>query len=386
MLDRKLINHEFSNIKGVIFLNVASVVIPPKCVQDAYFGFTKQYIKTFGKNVIPNAWDMIRSTRKNVAKLINAEPLEIAFVKNTTEGIGIIANGLPFKPGGNVIIVDQEHPANLYTWINLQKKGVQLRVIKSRNNDIFIEDIIDKIDENTKAITISAVQFSTGVYTDLVRLGNICKDNKIIFIVDGIQAIGRLNIDVKKMNINYLACGGHKGLLATPGAGFVYCDSAIVNDVTPVYACYQSVVNHVKPLTTRTDFSKIEWHDDARRLESGNLNYAGIAGINAGVRLINKLGIKEIEKNIIELEDVLVKRIKHLGFEFRTPYDKEKSSGILCIYYPQHLENELQNILDKYNIFITNRGGYIRLSIDFYNTKEQMIKVSEAFEELSKII
>ena len=188
------------------------------------------------------------------------------------------------------------------------------------------------------------------------------------------------------MNINYLACGGNKGLLATLGAGFVYCDSAIIDDVTPVYACYQSVVNYVKPPALTNDFSKVEWYDNARRLESGNLNYAGIAAINAGAQLINKLGIKEIESYIIEMEDVLVEKIKHLGFEFRTPYDKEKRSGILCIYYPQHLENELKDILDKYDIFATNRGGYIRLSIDFYNTKEQMIKVSEAFEELSKLI
>jgi len=341
MLDRKLINYEFSNIKDVIFLNVASVVIPPRCVQNAYFDFTKRYIKTFGKNIIPEAWEMIRHTRESVAKLINAEPSEIAFIKNTTEGIGIIANGLSYKPGSNVIIVDQEHPANLYTWINLQKQGVQLRVVKSRNNDIFIKDILDKIDENTRAITISAVQFSTGVYTDLVKLGNICRENNIIFIVDGIQAIGRMNIDVKKMNINYLACGGNKGLLATLGAGFVYCNSGIIGEVTPVYACYQSVKNYTKPPAVTTDFSKVQWHDNARRLESGNLNYAGIAAINAGVQLINKIGIKEIESYIIELENVLIERIKHLWFEFRTPNDKEKHSGILCIYYPQNLENEL---------------------------------------------
>lgn len=386
MLDRKLIDHEFSDIKDVIFLNVASVVIPPKSVQDAYFGLTKQYIKTFGKNVVPNAWEMVSSARENVAKLINAEPSEIAFVKNTTEGIGIIANGLPFKQGDNVITVDQEHTANLYAWINLQKKGVELRVVKSRDNNIFIEDIVDKIDKNTKAIAIAAVQFTTGVYIDLVRLGNICKKNNIIFIVDGIQAVGRLSIDVKEMNINYLGCAGNKGLLATPGAGFVYCDSAIIKDVTPVYACYQSVVNHVEPPAITTDFSKVEWHDNARRLESGNLNYAGIAAINAGVQLINRLGIKEIEKYVLELEDVLIERMKQLPFEFRTPFDKEKRSGILCIYYPQHIETELQNILEKYKIFTTARGGYIRLAIDFYNTKEQMTKVAEAFEEAAKLI
>jgi selenocysteine lyase/cysteine desulfurase len=386
MLDRGLINYEFSDIKDVIFLNVASVVIPPKCVQDAYFGFTKQYISTYGKEVISKAWEMVGSARENIAKLINAIPSEIAFVKNTTEGIGIIANGLPFNPGDNVITVGQEHPANLYAWINLQRKGVEIRVVRSKNNDICVDDIAEKIDNKTKAVSIAAVQYSTGAYTDLVRLGKICKDKEVILIVDGIQAVGRLNINVKELGIDYLACAGNKGLLAMPGAGFVYCSSAIIKEITPVYACYQSVASHVEPPAIITDYSKLDWHDNARRLESGNLNYAGIAAINAGVQLINRIGIDAIQRYNLHLDDVLFGKIKHLPFEFRTPVNKNSRSGIICIYYPTRIETELLDIMQKHRIIATVRGGYIRLAVDFYNTEEQMCKVAEAFMEIAKLI
>ena len=141
MLDRQLIDDEFSDISDVIFLNVASVVIPPKSVQSAYFGFMKNYVETCGKTVIQDAWEIVDFARENIARLINSESSEIAFVKNTTEGIGIIKSGYPFKPGENLIVVDQEHPANLYAWINLQNKGIKLNIVGSDGFDINIRDI-----------------------------------------------------------------------------------------------------------------------------------------------------------------------------------------------------------------------------------------------------
>jgi len=386
MIDQNLINREFSHLKDVVFLNASLVVIPPKSVQEAYFGFTKNYIDNFGEGLIPAAWEMVGETRKEVAKLIRANPEEIAFVKNTTEGMGIIANGYPLNKGDNIIVADQEHPTNLYAWINLQQKGIELRVVSSKDNKILLEDIIDKIDENTKIITTSAVQFSTGYYIDLEKLGSICKKRNILLVVDGIQAIGRLDIDVKKCNIGYLACGGNKGLLSMLGAGFVFCDEKIVQSVIPPYASYQSVENYVKPPALITDYSKINWHKDSRRFESGNLNYAGIAAIGAGVHLINTIGIREIEKHILNLEEQLIEGLKNLPFKLRSPVEKEYRSGLLCVYYPTDIEARINEILKKYKIYVTLRGGYIRISIHFYNTEEDINTMLKAFAEIGKLI
>ena len=281
MLDGKLIAREFCDLRDVVFLNVASVVIPPKSVQNAYHGFMNDYVNNLGEGVVGKSWEIVDEARKEVARLIGAEPSEIGFVKNTAEGIGIIANGYPFKRGDNVIVIDQEHSSSLYAWIKLQAKGVKLNVVESRNGDVLLTDIFEKVSARTRAICVSAVQFSTGFFLDLETLGNYCAHHGILLIVDGIQAIGRLHIDVKRMNISYLACGGNKGLLATLGAGFVYCSESLTQRIVPPYASYQSVVNHVHPPAITENFKSLEWHQDARRLESGNLNYAGIAAIHA---------------------------------------------------------------------------------------------------------
>ena len=386
MLDRKLIDKEFPFLKDVIFLNAALVIIPPKSVQRAYFGFTQEYIKNFADGVITKAWGIVEEARKNVAALIGAKASEIGFVKNTTEGVGILASGYPFTPGDNVIVVDQEHSANLFAWIPLQSKGVELRVVSSRDGKIFVDDFLKQIDGNTRVVAVSAVQFSTGTYVDLRRLGTICHERNIVLAVDGIQAVGRLAIDVKKLHIGYLSCGGHKGLLAVTGVGFVFCDESLVQKITPPYACYQSVRGYVKPPALTTDFSKIEWHEDSRRFESGNLNYAGIAAIGAGAKLLITLGIEEIERHIRELEEQLLEGIKDLPLRFRSPLEKEFRSGITCVYYPPEIEDRVNEILKRYRIYVTFRGGYIRFSINFYNTQEQIQKTIEAFREIAGVV
>lgn len=385
MLDRDLINDEFSDIKDVIFLNISSSSIPPKCVQKAYLDFTEKRIKTFGKTVIKDGREVLDCAKNNVAKLINADPSEIAFIKNTSEGIGMIANGYPFKINDNIIVCDQDFSSTVYPWINLQKKGVNIRVVESKDGSILIEDIIRRIDHNTKVVVISAVQFTTGFYINLYKLGKVCKDNNILFIVDGIQAVGRLNIDVKKMNISFLACGGYKGLLSTFGEGFIFCDSSIVKDIVPLSANHLNVKSVFEPPKIQHDFSKIEWYEDSRRFEAGHLNYAGISGINEACKLINKLGIKEIEEYILELQNELINRIRKLPFDFITPIKPENYSGIFSIYYPKHIEDKFNEIMEKYNIIATIKNGYIRIGLSFYNTKEQMIRIAEAFEEVAKL-
>lgn len=385
MLDRKLIEEEFVGLRDVVFLNVSSVVIPPKSVQNAYFGFTQGYINNFGDGVINQGWDIAGTARQEVAKLIGADSSEIGFVKNTAEGIGIIASGYSFQRGDNVIVVDQEHSSSLFAWIGLQAKGVELQVVSSHHGDIEIEDIFALVNNKTKAICISAVQFTTGFYVDLYALGNYCEQHKIILVVDGIQAVGRLNIDVKQMKISYLACGGNKGLLATLGDGFVFCDQRLVEQIIPPYASYQSVVNHAQPPAITQDFTALIWHNNTRRVEAGNLNYAGIAAIEAGASLLNRLGITEIERHVLALDEYLVAGLKKLPLNLRVPVKKENHSGIVCVYYPLAAETKVIAILKKYKIYATMRGGYIRLGIDFYNTKEHMDIVQQALAEIAKL-
>lgn len=384
MFDQYWLKEEFKDLNNVIFLNVSYAAVPPRSVQEAYFGFTKDCIRTYGDDILSRAQKIIDNTRNDMAHLIGADSSEIAFVKNTAEGIGIIASGYSFKPGDNVVVPDIEHASNLYAWVNLQRKGIDLRIVPCSDDEIDIRDIINKCDSRTKAIAISAVQFSTGFYVDLYELGQYCKKQGILLVVDGIQAVGRLNINVQDMNIDYLACGGNKGLLSTFGAGFVYCSKRIVESIYPPYASYQSVDIDWKDPTVASDYSKLNWYKDARRLESGNLNYAGIAALQAGVELLNKLGVNNIESHILNLEDLFREAISVLPLNIKNP-PKKNRSGVIFVQFPKGAENKVKDILRQYQIHATVRDGYIRLGINFYNTKDQMMFVVEAMKQISML-
>ncbi|MGM9946880.1 aminotransferase class V-fold PLP-dependent enzyme [Floccifex sp.] len=382
-MNEKLIEQEYSFLKDEIFLNVSSVVMPPLRVQNAYRNFMDDYVSNYGDDVVSKSWGIVNQTRKVVSQLIHCDSSEIGFVKNTCEGVSILAFGFPFEKGDNVIVIDQEHQANLFPWIHVhQQKGIDLHVVKSHDGNIFIEDIINQMDDHTRIVAISAIQFSTGFYMDLKELGNICHQKNILFMVDGIQALGRMHIDVQEMHIDYMASGTNKGLLGTLGAGFVYCSKKWIEKITPLYASYQSVINHVSPPAITTNFDFIEWHTDARRFESGNLSYNCILALQKGIELILELGIENIESKIISLEKYLRNKIKNVSLKVVEFKNEKNYGGIVCVYYPINYENSVKEVLKKYKIHCTMRGGYIRLGINFYNTFEQMEQVSKAIHEM----
>ena len=384
MLNQKLIDEEYGFLGDAIFLNVSQVVMPPKRVQDAYRRFMDDYVSNFGMDVVSRAWDIVNNTRPKLQKLIGAKDAhEIAFVKNTAEGISILANGLTYHEGDNIVIADQEHQSVLFPWIAVHERhGVELKVVKSIDGEIPTEDMISAIDEHTRVLMVSAVQFSTGFLSDLKRLGQACKEKGVIFAVDGIQALGRLELDVQDCHIDWLAAGSNKGLLGTLGAGFVYCSDRIVKDIIPCYAGYQSTVSHVAPPSVTTEFDHLEWYPHARRFESGNLSYNCIEAISNGVDLILELGVENIDAHVRKLEKYLREKIADLSLPVVQAKDPKHWGGVICVYYPAEHEDEVVRILQKHQIYCTMRGGYIRFGLEFYNTMEQMDIVSDALHEI----
>lgn len=387
MLDLNLIQKEYGFMGDTIFLNVSQVIVPPKRVQDAYRRFMDDYVANFGIDIVPRAWDIVNNARPKLQKLINArDPHEIAFVKNTAEGISILANGIKYNEGDNIVIADQEHQSILFPWIAAHERyGVKLKVVKSIDREVDVDGLIAAIDEHTRVLAVSAVQFSTGFRANLKKLGDACSEKGVIFCVDGIQALGRLKIDVQDCHIDYMAAGGNKGLLATLGAGFVYCSDRIVKDIIPCYAGYQSTVSHVSPPSITTEFDSLEWYPHARRFESGNLSYNCIEAISNGVDLVLELGIENIEEHIKILEKHLRNLISDLKLHVVQAKDEENWGGVVCVYYPAERESDVVRILEEHKIVCTMRGGYIRFGLEFYNTIEQMEIVSKALHIIDKL-
>ena len=386
MINNKLVEEEFKFLGNNIHLNVSQVAMPPKRVQEAYGSFMDKYVKSLGEGIVDEAWNIVNECRPKLQKLINAKSShEIGFVKNTAEGMGILASGLKLSPGDSIVIADQEHQSTLFPWINAhQLRGIRLNVVKSRDHEVNEDDMISAIDEKTRVLVVSSAQFSTGYRIDLTKLGDACHKRNIIFAVDGIQTLGRFTMDVQRDHIDYLVAGSNKGLLGSLGCGFVYCSDRIINDITPPYAGYQSTENHVAAPSVTSNFEYLEWHPNARKFESGNLSYNCILALSKGVDLLLELGMDNIETQVRALEKRLRDNISNLTLPVVQAKDPIHWGGIVCVYYPKEHEDIVIETMSKYRIHGTMRGGYIRFGVDFYNTLEQMDIVSKALYEIEE--
>src|SRR5207302_1924269 len=161
-------------------------------------------------------------TRRLLAQLLNCDPLDLALVKNTSEGIGIVAEGFPWREGDNVVLAAEEYPSNQYPWMNLAHRGVTVRSVPSRGSRVPVDDLRNAMDSRTRLLALSSVEYSSGFRNDLTRLGELCRERGVALCVDAIQSVGALPLDLSKIPIDFIACGGHKWLLGPQGTGFLY--------------------------------------------------------------------------------------------------------------------------------------------------------------------
>src|SRR5262245_29210900 len=184
----------------------------------------------------------VEEVRGLLAQLLNADSGEIAFVKNTSEGIDFVAEGFPWKPGDNVVIAEEEYPANVYPWLNLKDRDVETRLVATRERRIWIDDIRSRIDARTRLVSLSFVEFASGFRNDLDAVGTLCRERGVFFLVDAIQGLGVLPLDVRRTPIDFLAADGHKWLLGPEGAGLFFIRKELIDLVRPVAVGWHSVI------------------------------------------------------------------------------------------------------------------------------------------------
>src|SRR5260370_14203888 len=216
----------------------------------------------------------VEGVRQNFGRLLNCDPRDVAFVKNTSEGVGIVAEGLPWKAGDNVVTAAEEYPANVYPWLNLQARGVDTRLVPSRGNKVAVEDVRAAVDGRTRLVSLSFVEFASGYRNDLDTIGSFCRERGVLFFVDAIQGLGVLPLDVARSPIDFLSADGHKWLLGPEGAGVFYIRRELVDRLHPVGVGWNSVLDSF-------NFSRLEFRlkPHAGRWESGPLNLRGIIAL-----------------------------------------------------------------------------------------------------------
>ena len=384
MLNQELIQREFGYLGDHAYLNNSLVGMPPERVKNACRTFMDDYVATFNDSIKADLLAKRLKAKDNIAALINARPEDIIFEKNVTEGLSTFAMGFSgLQPGTNAVIVDSDFPNTIFPWINAHKqRGFDLKVYHAERGQVLTDEVIALTDENTRVLALSMVQSGWGYLADLKTLGRVCRDRGIAFVVDGFQGIGRLSIDVKECNIDYLACGGFKALMGTWGAAFIYCRPEVIVKIFPPTAGYQSAKSHVLAPGYTSSFDEVDFRDDVMRLEAGSQCTYAIESIGLGVSILLELGMKEVEAHVLGLERYLREKLAALPLDVVTPADPAALSGLVAVLFPEELTDRAREIFSREKIHVTLRKGYVRLTIALFNTKEHMDRFYNAMREL----
>lgn len=321
---------------------------------------------------------VVVDTKEKLGELINAAPDRIAFVDNTSNGLNILAQGLEWKTGDRIILNDIEFPSNIYPFLNLKSYGVEFDIVKSHDGIVSYEDIERAVTPRTKLISISSVQFLSGYRVDLQKLGEMCKAKNIIFCVDAIQSLGAIRMDVKKYNIDFLATGGQKWLMALQGLGFIFITEKLQEMIKPKYVGWTSVANAWNLL----DY-KLELRHTADAFQNGTVSAIGIAALNGSLNFLRSFGYDKIEETILSNSIFFIDLLNEAGFDpIMKNIEKENLSGIVS--FKSDKAQEVFDKLKKENVIGAVREGIIRFSPHFYNNKEEIGKVVDLLKNLPK--
>ena len=313
-------------------------------------------------------------SRELIARLIRADPAEIALSVNTSYGINLAASSLSLGPGDVVLTPDLEFPANVYPWMQLARQGgVVYRQVSCCEGVLDESSLRRELeDPAVKAVAVSWVGFATGYAIDLEAVGRACRARGAYFIVDAIQGLGPATLDVHACHVDILACGGQKWLLSPWGSGFVYVREALIRELQPNVVSWMSVTGS-DDFTRLTDYD-LTWRDDARRFEMITLPYQDFAGMNASLELLHELGPEAIANHVAQLADIIVLwAAAQRDVDLVTPSVPRHRAGIVAIRPPE--ARRVSEALKRAGVAHSLREGAIRLSPYFYNTRDEIRRV-----------
>ena len=319
--------------------------------------------------------ERIDPLKAKIARLINASPEEIALTRNTTEGLNIVASGLLWNEGENVVTDDMEFPANVYPWLNQESRyGVRTRLVPARRGKVLVDDLMAACDARTRLITVSFVQFSNGYRVDLERLGAACRERGISLCVDAIQGLGPVDLDVRRCHIDFLAAGAHKWMLGPMGIGFLYIRRDLQAHLWPAYVSHFGVFQSPESMTRY----ELTFRHTAEKFEGGLPNYAGIFGFDAGLSLLYDVGLNAIRDRVMMLTDHLCEHVSRRGCRVLSHRGADERSGTVAFVSEREPAKDTAARLADAGVVVSLREGAVRVAPHFYNTVEDIDRLLAA--------
>ena len=307
-----------------------------------------------------------QNAKTKLSEMFGTTSDRIAWAENVSNAISGIVQGIKWKSGDRIILNDLEFPSNVYPFLNLKLEGVEIDFVKSKNGIVNADDYAKLITPKTKLISVSLVQFLTGYRIDIDQLGNLCKENGILFFVDGIQGAGVVNVNIEKNNIDFFTGGSHKWFMGLQGASYFYISKKLQEIVNQKNVGWTSVVDPWNLL----DYN-LELREDADRYQNGTLNLIGITAFDESLNLYKEFGIENVEKNVLNNTEYFMNSLSEIGIKpLMQNVNINNMAGIVTV----ERENSKRIFinLEKKNIFCSLREGKIRFSPHFYNNKDEI--------------
>lgn len=330
----------------------------------------------------------LETARSRFGRLIGAQADEIAITKNISEGINIVAAGFPWSEGDNVVVcADLEHPNNVYPWLHLARtRGVRMKSVKGRDGRIPADEVIGAIDSRTRIVAAATVSFVPGLRTDLDEIGKECRRRGVLFLVDGAQSIGILDLDVDRTPVDAVACSTQKGLLGLYGMGLLYCRREWAERLTPVYLARFGVDLGD---AHEADIGSLDFRfmQGARRFDLGNYNYTAAAVLNASLDVIDRAGTKLIEQHVARLSQRLAEGLHEIGLAVAGYPFQGDIANMVTVTGSGEAVASLGDYLQARQVKFSIRKGAIRFSSHLYNSVgdvEEVLELSKRWKNGSR--
>jgi cysteine desulfurase/selenocysteine lyase len=317
--------------------------------------------------------------RRLTAQTINSAPEEIALVPNTTFGINLVADGFPWTAGDNVVLPAHEFPSNLYPWMALAERGVEMRVVELDGQRVCANRIAEACDSRTRIVSASWIGYGSGYRLDPAEIAQVAHDHGALFFLDAIQGLGVFPLDVAATQVDFLAADGHKWLIGPEGAGIFYCRREHLNVLRPMNVGWNSVKQG-------NDFAniKLDVRDMARRYEGGTQNMAGFIGLGASLKLLTEFGLAHdrsaVGAQVLAVTDQILSAFDAAGVKVLSDRDEKSKSGIVSFEVPGKSSEKLKSHLYNKGVVVSQRQGRLRTSAHCYNNGNDVDRLIEAIK------
>jgi len=378
MISQSEFRSHFEALGDRLYFNHAAYAPLSKPVLDTM----NQYLEVRQKGdpqtwaVAVEHWDGLR---EKYARLVGTQASRIAMMGNTVSGINVLATGLQWKAGDHILLYQDEFPANVMPFYNLQKQGVELEFIPATDGRVTADAFESRLRKTTRLISVSSVQYLTGYQADLKAISHLCQQRDIIFSVDAIQSLGVIPTNVDDLGIDFLSAGGHKWMMSPLGAGFLFVTEALQARLEVANRGY---MGHVDP----EDYGNFDQalSPDARRFEMGAPNAPSIVGADMAVGLLLDCGIENIHAHVRSLLRQLESGLSDTSFRPLYTFDEEESSGIFMFSHEDADRNmEIFKTLTEQKVNISSRGGGLRFAPHYYNSVEEVDRFLNMLSDLS---